>query len=185
MPSLLKRLPANRNFLTNTGFQMVVQKLPDTAFFVTKWDVPNITLNPAYSNNPFVKMPETGDKIEYEPLTIRYKINEDLSNYVELYTWIRQMGFSESHQEFKRIREQSEGFSDKCEISVFVLDSKKQPIVEFQFHEAFPIGVTGWNMDHGAGNVRTLEGTAIFTYATFSIYRMNEDLPVDNQVWGS
>jgi hypothetical protein len=160
---------------------MVLAKTPDVNFFVTKHTVPNINLPAAVTQNPFVEFPHHGDKLNYEPLVVQFHLNESMSNYVELYTWIRQLGFSESHEELVRLKGNDNGKREMSEISIFQLSSKRNPIIEFQYHDAFPIGLTGWDQDHRT-SVDPIVITAVFRYTTFSIYRMNEHEPVDSQV---
>lgn len=181
MPALRTTQPSNRNFLSPTGFQMVVRKIPDTVFFVTKLSVPGMNLPPATMGTPFVQMPEPGDHIEYEPLQVSFKLNEDLSNYVELYTWVRQLGFSESHEERARLDARPAGLREKSEISLFVLSSKKNPIMELVYHDAFPVSLSGWDMSHGERDIKTIDVTATFRYTTFTLIRPSEYEPVDGQ----
>jgi hypothetical protein len=185
MANLRTTQPTNRNFLSPTGFQMVLAKTPDTNFFVTKHTVPNLNLAAAETGSPFVAIPLHGDHLNYEPLVVQFHLNESLSNYIELYTWIRQLGFSESHEELERLRALDRGKREYTEISIFQLSSKRNPIIEFQYHDAFPVGLTGWDMDHTRTSIDPIVITAVFRYTTFSIVRANEYVPVDNQSpWG-
>ena len=40
-----------------------------------------------------------GDKIDFQDFTLRFLVDEDLENYLEIQNWIRGLGFPESRQE--------------------------------------------------------------------------------------
>ena len=46
-------------------------------------------------------IPTPGDKIEFGDLSLRFLVDEDLSNYMEIQNWIRGLGYPEEVQEFR------------------------------------------------------------------------------------
>ena len=58
-----------------------------------------IAEQPTYLRN----IPTPGDKIEFGDLTLRFLVDEDLVNYMELQRWIRGLGFPESMDEFRKL----------------------------------------------------------------------------------
>src|SRR5690606_103637 len=59
--SALDKVPSNNNFLSPLGFHFSVRKLPNVNFFVQRVRIPSISLPPADTPNPFVKIPYSGD----------------------------------------------------------------------------------------------------------------------------
>ena len=41
-----------------------------------------------------------GDKVQFGDLTIRFLVDEDLKNYMEIQKWIRGLGYPESEKTF-------------------------------------------------------------------------------------
>lgn len=171
------------NYLTANGYRMVVRKAPNVAFHLQRVTLPGLSLQSAESSNPFVRVPHTGDHIAYEPLVATCLFNEDMSNYVEVYTWLRQCGFSESHDEWRGLQAKERDMRDRSEISVFLLDSKSRPFIEFTYHDASPVQLSRIDHDTTVTEIAPATATAMFEYTTFSVTRVNEVVPVDSQRW--
>lgn len=171
------------NYLPSNGFRMIVRKIPNMIFHLEKVSLPGLSLKSARTENPFVSTPYPGDHIIYDPLVFSFFLNEDMSNYVELYTWIRQSGFSESHDEYGRIKAQERDKRDVTEVSIFLLNSKSRPFIEFQYHDAFPVQMSRVDFDNTIETVEPILISCMFEYTTFSVTRVNEVVPVDNQRW--
>ena len=49
-------------------------------------------------------IPTPGDKVDFGDLTLRFLVDEDLKNFMEIQKWIRGLGFPESTQEFRDLQ---------------------------------------------------------------------------------
>ena len=91
----------NRNFLAPTGFQFNLKRSPKVAFFCNEANIPDLNLGVAIQANYLRDIPTPGDKIEFGDLSLRFLVDENLENYLELQDWIRGLGYPESVQEFR------------------------------------------------------------------------------------
>ena len=91
----------NRNFLAPTGFQFNLKRSPKVAFFCNEANIPDLNLGVAIQANYLRDIPTPGDKIEFGDLSLRFLVDEDLSNYMEIQNWIRGLGYPEEVQEFR------------------------------------------------------------------------------------
>ena len=103
MVGALDHVPENKNFLSPFGFQFSVKKCQNVNFFVQAVNVPAMSMKEWDAPNPFVKIPYGGEHIEYGDLSVTFKIDEDLVNYLEIHNWIKQMGFPDAYTEYKQI----------------------------------------------------------------------------------
>ena len=101
-----KRQIKNRNFLAPTGFKLVLNRSPKVAFFSNAANLPGITLGEATQPTYLKDIPTPGDKIVFDDLNIRFMVDEDLKNYMELQNWIRGLGYPESVQEIWDLQEE-------------------------------------------------------------------------------
>ena len=94
--------PSNKNFLSPLNFKFQIKKAPHVNFFIQKVNIPSISIetNPS-PNNPFVKTPIPGEHISYSDLSISFKVDEDLTNYMELHNWIKALGKPQNFEQFK------------------------------------------------------------------------------------
>lgn len=167
-------IPTNQNFLGKNGFQFFIKKLPNTNFFVQGCNIPGISIDPVNIGTPLVNLPFSGDHITYQELTITFKIDEDLGSYIDIYTWIRQLGFSEDSSEYATIAKQPRmsGNGIVSDASLIILDAKKRSNYEITFINSFPISLSTLQLGYTVDDVEYLTADATFRYDTFDIARM-------------
>lgn len=64
------------------------QRMPNTSVLVQGCNLPGVTTNLARVGVPGPQLKFTGDKLNYEPLTITYMIDEEFRVHQELYAWL-------------------------------------------------------------------------------------------------
>jgi hypothetical protein len=82
---------SNKNLLSLTGFKLTISgnDYGNTEYFAVTATLPSITLPEVALNyrNRHGYIP--GDRIDYDPISIRIAIDEELKVYDELYGWIK------------------------------------------------------------------------------------------------
>ena len=91
----------NRNFLAPTGFKFNLKRSPKVAFFCNEANIPDLNLGVAIQPNYLRDIPTPGDKIDFGDLSLRFLVDENLENFMEIQNWIRGLGYPESVQEFR------------------------------------------------------------------------------------
>ena len=91
----------NRNFLAPVGFKFNLQRSPGVAFFCNQANIPDLNLGVAMQPNPLRDIPTPGDKIDFGDLNLRFLVDEDLKNFMEIQNWLRGLGYPESVQEYR------------------------------------------------------------------------------------
>ena len=86
----------NRNFLAPVGFKFNLQRSPGVAYFCNQANIPDISLGVANQANYLRDIPTPGDKMDFGDLSLRFLVDEDLKNYMEIQKWMRGLGFPES-----------------------------------------------------------------------------------------
>lgn len=175
----VNRQPENIDFLRPNGFRFLIQTLPGVTYFCQAANIPEMSLGVATQSTPLVDIPRPGEKITYGSLTVRFMIQEDLKNYMELYNWMIGLGFPENHYQYTKFNESqlyrfpsSRGRTDGTEYSdatLIVLDSNNLPNAKFDFFDCFPISLSGMDFDVASGSTQHFQGTAVFKYRHFSM----------------
>ena len=93
----------NRNFLSPTGFKFSLRRSPKVAFFCNQANIPDINLGLAVQTSWLKDIEIPGDKIQFGDLNLRFLVDENLENYMEIQRWIRGLGYPESMQEFRNL----------------------------------------------------------------------------------
>ena len=66
----------NINFLSPLGFRFTMTRTPNLNYFCSEASIPAISMNEINQTSPFVNNPFPGDKITYEPFTLRFRVDE-------------------------------------------------------------------------------------------------------------
>jgi len=169
--SALDKTPDNKNFLSPLNFKFQIKKAPHVNFFIQKVNIPAISLPPPISPNPFVNIPYPGEHITYEPLSIEFKVDEDLQNYLEIHNWIRGLGKPQDYQEYADISKEDPmtGEGIYSDISLIVLSSTKMPNYELIFIDAHPVSLSGLTFNTTSTDVNFITASAQFKYTLYNI----------------
>ena len=177
----------NRNFLSPIGFQFLISKIPSVSFFCQSAAIPAISMGVANQTTRLNVVYQPGDELYYEPLTIRFLIDENLKNYYQLHDWIRRITTPYASQEFT-LNTLDDGADDKIpyeprdrkgkpvwgenqwkqDCSMLVLSSNYQPVAEFVFKDCFPISLTTLNFDASVQDIAYFTAEATFRYNYFN-----------------
>lgn len=76
------------NTLKTNAFNFILERIPETAFRVTACNLPGIFLPVPEEQPPGIAQFWSGTGSNFEDLTIRFIVDEDMKNYRELYNWI-------------------------------------------------------------------------------------------------
>lgn len=173
--------PDNLNFLSPLGYKFVIAKLPNVNYFCQTSTIPAISMQPVSQPTPFVDIPRPGGKIIFEPLTIRFKVDEDLTNYIEVVNWLVGLGHPVSFEQTRALSSQSvipdhrdgKGASLVSDGTMVILTSHKNPNKMVRYIDMFPISLTELAFDSTDSDVTYLEATATFRYTRYTIESVN------------
>jgi len=158
------------NFLSGAGFQFSLKKLPGVSFYCQSANVPSQNLAVAMQATRFNTIPEPGDEVNYDDLTVRFLVDEDLKNYRSIHNWIRYLGHPESDQDWTTYADgdsyQEKQYSDGI---LFVLDSNFNRKFKIYFKDLFPVSLSGLNFDSTYTDTEYFAVDATFKFTIFDI----------------
>ena len=167
----------NRNFLAPTGFKLVVNRSPKVAFFSNAANLPGITLGEAIQPTYLKDIPTPGDKIVFDDFTIRFLVDEDLKNYMEIQNWIRGLGYPETLQEIYDLQDEERDIDnrDRQSMDIYsdgtltVLGSSNNAIFKVQFSDLWPYSLTTLQFDATDTDVNFFTADVSFKYTIYNI----------------
>ena len=89
----------NKNFLNPTGFKFIINRAPKVVFFSNQANIPGLNLGTTEQATYLTDIPVPGDKLQFQDLNLRFLVDEDLENYLEIQHWLRGLGFPDSLKE--------------------------------------------------------------------------------------
>jgi len=174
MSITLQTQPDNVNFLSPLGFQFSIKKLPHVNYFIQSVSIPSLELGDLTVQNPFTRIPLIGDHVEFGQLTMSFKIDEDMNNYIELFNWMVELGFPEKFKQSQNIR-RSGDLDDKptSDGTLIILNSAMRGNIEILFEDLVPLSLSEITFNTTGSTVDYLECQVTFRYTLFKVYRLS------------
>ena len=174
----------NRNFLSPTGFKFGLKRSPGVAFFCNQANIPALDLGVAEQPTYLKDIPIPGDKIQFGDLNLRFLVDEDLVNFMEIQNWIRGLGFPESLAEFNELKDQAIlGPMGKSTEDVYsdgtlqILSSNLVPKFQVVFSDLFPYSLSTVTFDATDTDIEYFTADVSFKYTIYEITDLeNNDL---------
>jgi hypothetical protein len=88
-------------FFHQLDLNLLLKRSPKVAFFCNQANIPDINLGIANQPTYLRDIPIPGDKIQFGDLNLRFLVDENLENYMEIQNWMRGLGYPESVKEFR------------------------------------------------------------------------------------
>jgi len=166
-------IPTNINPLSPNGFLFAIQKIPQATFFCQEVNLPGITLGAPEFGNPFSSQPIPGDQLTYDTLNVRFLVDDNLTNYKQIYNWIIALGFPQSYDQYISLinendrgllTELSKNYSDGI---LQILGPSNTAIQTVQFVDMFPVGLDTITFQSDSNDVQYIVGNASFRYGYY------------------
>lgn len=172
-------LSQNHNLLQPTKYRLVLARLPNVVYWCQETELPGINLpDTAIQVSPFVTRYTPGDKLEYEPLSLSFQVDELLQNWLEIHNWMRALGKPTDYAERRSLAIQG-GIKgtrtnlDYSDATIVVLSAKNNPTYEIQYKDCWPTQLTPikWSAADSANDIITAQVT--FRYLYYDIVRVS------------
>jgi len=167
--SAIDKLPTNKNFLSPVGFTFSVYKTPGVNYFVQGASIPSLNLGTVEVGTPFNRLKFPGDKLDLGDFTITFRVDEELRNYMELYTWITKISRNAGFEGYRSLTTAAVGEGVVSDATLTILSSSKNPIARVNFTNMYPIALSELNFDTRLADIDYIDVIATFKYQAFTI----------------
>lgn len=168
----------NRNFLAPTGFKFTLDKSPKVAFFCNQANIPDLNLGVAVQPTYLKDIDQPGDKLQFGDLNIRFLVDENLENYMEIQNWLRGLGYPEKLEQIYDLqktgnraldlpsRSMENVFSDG---TLQILSSSLISKFQIKFQRLFPYSLTTLTFDATNTDIEYFTADVSFKYTYYEI----------------
>lgn len=181
--SVITNQPENINLLAPTSFRFGIVDSPNVNYFCQTVTLPTITLGDLGTDNPLSRVPEPGDKLFYEPMSIRFSVDEEFANYNEIKNWMVGLGFPESFDQYSGLvtRKQTvpslhalqyNKMAVKKDGTLLIYNSQKKPTIKITFIDMYPISLSPLTFTSTSPDVVYLDCSVDFRYSRFNIEKV-------------
>jgi len=180
--SYQNNLPNTYDFLRPNAFKFSIKDLPNISYTCQSANLPAITMGFANQPTPFIDIPKIGDKVQLGEFSIRFLISEDMSNYMELYTWLFAIGFPQDYTQFSSyVSTKPSSFpfirnpQNETEVLAYsdgtltILDSTNNPKINIIFKDLFPVSLEALDFDVATQEYNYFTAIASFKYRIFDV----------------
>ena len=170
---------SNRNFLSPVGFKFAISKVPKADFLSNSAMIPGINLGFALQPTYLKDIPVPGDKMSYEDFSLRFLIDENLENYLEVHDWIRALGFPESLDETIPLTVNPDDLEGSAysDGTLLIYNSSFNAVAKAEFQSLFPTSLTAVEFNAQTTDINYIMATASFKYTIFNVESLVGDEP--------
>jgi hypothetical protein len=176
----MKNQITNRNYLAPVGFKFSLSFLPTVDFYCQAANVPTISAGYPNVATPFHDYPVPPDKMQFDELSIRFLVDEDMKNFSAIQNWLRGLTKPESFSQSKDYLDagpyQQPGqryLNETQDATLTILTSNYNPNINIKFQGIFPISLTGLSFDVDTTDIQYFTAEATFKYTIYNIYDKN------------
>ena len=188
--AILSTQPTNPQFLSPVGFNFTIKKLPNVNYFAQSVNLPGVQVGNADLATPFKRIPIPGDEMTIGDLSVTFKVDEDMENYIEIYNWLQYISFPESFAQSKEVygndgakgltglrnvqrTGRSLGEGSVSDATLSVLNSASKPNLSITYQDVFPTSLSDVVFDSRQADIDYIEATATFRLKFFNIDKIS------------
>lgn len=148
-------LTDNKNFLSPLGFQLIIDgpEFANVNFFCISANLPSISLPEAAANYKKWGQAFPGDRIQFDPLNVQFKVDENCQNYLEIWNWIK-----------NSVGRAAPQFRD---VTLHVLSSKNNLLKKIRYYSAFPTSLDGIEFNVQESDIEYVTCACSLRYTNF------------------
>jgi len=173
----------NRNFLSSVNFKFSLNRAPKVAFFSNQVSIPALSLGVAIQPNYLNDIPVPGDKMVFDDFTLRFLVDENLENYMEIQNWMRGLGFPESLKEIYDFQNSNESFEQPfrsdmnlySDATLIGLNSSQRFNFQVKFKSMFPTYLSSLDFNATSTDTEYFTADVTFKYLIYNIVDRNGD----------
>tara|TARA_B100001245_G_C22603596_1_gene298795 strand:+ start:32 stop:565 length:534 start_codon:yes stop_codon:yes gene_type:complete len=167
MSKLTTTQPSNINQLNIVSFEVNFSRLPNVEYFCQRVNIPAVILGEAFQPMPFMNLPVEGDTLSFESMNLSFILDEDMQNYMEIYSWLTALGFPRDYEQFKTLKpasEASEYASMFSDMDIMLQTNKSNPNYKITFNDVFPTSLSSVQFDTSVSALEPIVVDATFNF---------------------
>ena len=161
--------PNEINQLNVVSFQTNFTRIPNVNFFCQSVNIPSMSLGSFMQPTTFMDQPVEGDTLTLEQLNVSFYVNEDLSNYLEIYYWMIALGFPDNYSQFALKENVNDAGNTtsilRSDMNIILNTNKSNPNFSVTFKDAFPVSLGAIALDVQNTTLEPIAVEASFAYS--------------------
>ncbi len=166
----------NANFLSPTGFKLDLPGFDKVDYQCNEALIPGISMNNPVQATPYNDIQLSGDKLNYEDLTVNFLVDEGCVNYALIHDWMVGITYPQKSTQWRDFvqKQVDKKFQetwnvDQVDIVLNVLTSNYNTSFKVKFFDAFPVGLSSLRFTTDTDTINYLTASATFRYTYFKL----------------
>jgi hypothetical protein len=172
----------NTNYIAPSQFLFTMSAVKNVSYFCQTANIPAVNLGQAPMSTRVNDIAVPGDKVTFGELIITFLVDESMTNYKELFQWIKKIGTAEDSEDYMRyIREQAYKHPTASytkptpmaptmtDATLSILSSSNNVTNEIKFYNLFPVSLEGLQFDTTDTAYTYLTASASFKFSHYDI----------------
>ena len=176
---------SNRNYMSPVGFKFILSKAPKVDFMCQSANIPSINMGTAVQATYLKDIAVPGDKVLYDDLNLRFLIDENMENYLQIYKWITGLGYPESVEQYNTLKSDDPysvindiertdpRYFESSDATLQILSSNYQPNILVKFKDVFPTSLSTLEFDVSDRDYSYFTAQVSFKYTIYEITDKN------------
>lgn len=169
---------SNRNFLSSVGFRFTLNRARKVSFFSNNANIPGLTLGVAVQPSYLKDIDTPGDKLIFDDFNLRFIVDENLENYIQIQNWMRGLGYPESLNEIYNLQKNPPNLNNQqnkmmniySDGTLQVLNSSNNVQMEVVFKDMFPFSLSALEFDATNPDAEYFTSEVSFKYTIYDIF---------------
>lgn len=156
--------PKNTNLLQPTKYSVSFPEISDTIYFCQKINLPGVSLSDMPQVTPNLDLFVPSTKLMYNTLDLEFLVNENLSSWIVIHNWIRNIttnGVTSNLLTYKN--------NSKAQAILTVYSNQNNPRIRVNFSDVFPLTLGDIEFDTTLSAEEHLVARATFRFNYFDI----------------
>ena len=152
----------SKSILNRNNFKLLIDKVPTVEYYVRTCNIPGVQFSEAVqAAGVGIDAFFPGDKASFDTLEVSFIVDEDLTNFQEIYDWIDSIVPISNSKNFETYTDTAKTKTNilasvdndqnqYSDITLVINTNKNIPNRFIRFHDAFPISLGSIELESGA-----------------------------------
>lgn len=146
------------NDLHSNKFKLVFDDVKSVELLCTGASIPGIDATPQEIPNSRNRIFAQGTKVNFAPLTLTFKVDENLIAYKEIYNWMIGIHHPTKADQYKKFQEnlklvnKAKGAKFGFDATLITLKNSGLPNINLRFHTIFPVSLSSIDFTYTSGS---------------------------------
>lgn len=161
--------PMNTNFLHTNDFLVSFTKFPNVAFFAQRLSLPGISMGTKQQATPIMPFDRPSGRLQFEPLVVTFKVDEDLSNWMQVHKWLITVGGLHDDPAALKNMLMNEVGAEFSDVTVTTMTNRMNKGKTFRFRNAWPENLSGIEFSTTDSETTYSDATMTLRYAYYDL----------------